>query len=57
MAEGEFTKKEAQETMNAFTDILKALSKKNQIEFFGHANSIMFFLERAYRAAPDKEAK
>ncbi len=54
MAQGEFTKEEAQETINAFVEIMKALSKKNQIEFFGHANDILPFLERAKRVSPDK---
>ncbi len=54
MAQGDFTKEEAQETMDAFTEVMKALSKKKQIEFFGHANDILLFLERAKRAAPDE---
>ena len=57
MAQGDFTKEEAQETMDAFLEIMKALSKKNQAELFGHANDIVLFLEAAKEAAPRKESR
>ncbi len=57
MAQGDFTKEEAQETIDAFTEVMKALSKKKQMEFFGHANDILFFLERARREAPNEKGK
>ena len=55
MAQGEFTKEEARETIDAVMEVLKALSKKKQIEFLGHANDIIMFLEAAGRAAPNEK--
>lgn len=52
MAQGEFTKEEAAETEEAFTEMFQAISKKKQGEFFGHANDIYLFLEAAKKAAP-----
>ncbi len=55
MAQGQFTEEEAQETMDAFMEVVGALSKSKKGEFFGHANDIMLFLEAAKRAAPKKK--
>ena len=52
MAQGEFTREEAQETMNAFMEVTGGLSKAKKIDFFGHINDIMLFLEAAKKAAP-----
>ncbi len=52
MAQGEFTKEEAQETMDAFMEVFKALSKAKIAEYFGRLNDIMLFLEAAKKAAP-----
>jgi len=52
MAQGDYTKEEAEATETAFGEIFKALSKKKQNEFFGHANDIFIFLAAAKRAAP-----
>lgn len=51
MAQGEFTKEEADQTVEAFSEVFKALSKPKQREFLGHANDIYLFLEAAKRAA------
>lgn len=51
MAQGEFTKEEALATEEAFTEVFKALSKKKQMDFFGHANDIFLFLSAAKEAA------
>lgn len=56
MAQGEFTKEEADETMVAVKEIGQALSKKKMIDLFGHFNDIGLFIEAAKRAAPT-EAK
>jgi len=55
MAQGEFTKEEADETIKAFTEVFKALSKPKQVNFFGHANDIFLFLEAAKREAPNEK--
>lgn len=52
MAQGEFTKEEAKETEEAFSEVFKALSKSKQQELFGHANDIYLFLAAAKEAAP-----
>ncbi len=54
MAQGEFTKGEANETEISFEAIFKALTKRKQAEFFGHANDIYLFLAAAKTAAPVK---
>ena len=52
MVQGDFTKEEAKHTEKAFGDVFDALSKKKQIEFFGHANDIYLFLAAAKKKAP-----
>jgi len=52
MAQGEFTKEEADETMVAIKEVIETLSKKKKIEFFGHFNDISLFIAAAKRAAP-----
>jgi len=54
MAQGEFTKEEAQETIEAVKEIAGGLSKKKKIDFIGHFNDIFLFLEAAKRAAPEE---
>lgn len=53
MAQGEFTKQEAEETKTAVDEIFKAIPKTKQINFIGHLNDIFLFLEAAKRVAPD----
>ena len=56
--QGEFTKEEADATMEALLEVGKALSKPKMREFFGHFNDIGLFIEAAKRAAPtEAEAK
>jgi len=55
MAQGEFTKEEAQATIVAFEEVFKALSKRNQAEFLGHANDIFLFLEACKRECPSEK--
>jgi hypothetical protein len=52
MAQGEFTKEEAAETIKAVDEMFKALPKAKQAAFFGHLNDVCLFLEAAKRAAP-----
>ena len=53
MAQGEFTKDEADETVKAVEEMFKGLSKKKQGEFFGHLNDIFLFLSAAKKAVPE----
>jgi hypothetical protein len=55
MAQGEFTKEEATETMKALDEVFRALPKAKQAGFFGHLNDISLFLEAAKRVAPAEE--
>ncbi len=52
MAQGDFTKEEAKETAEAFSEVFKALSKTKQAEFLGHANDIYLFLTACERNYP-----
>ena len=54
MAQGEFTKSEAKETVEAFTEVFNAIPKKKQMEFIGHANDIYLFLSAAEKSAPEE---
>jgi len=53
MAQGEFTKEEAQATIDAVKEVLEGMSKKKKMEYLGHFNDIFLFLEAAGRAAPE----
>jgi len=53
MAQGEFTKEEAQATIDAANEVMEGMSKKKKIEYLGHFNDIFLFLEAAKRAAPE----
>ena len=55
MAQGEFTKEEATETIKAVTELFEGLPKTKRPEFFGHLNDISLFLEAAKRAAPNEK--
>jgi hypothetical protein len=55
MAQGEFTKDEAKATEEAFDDVFKALSKKKQMEYLGHANDIFLFLAACQRECPSEK--
>ena len=56
MAQGEFTKEEAAETIKAFQEVFEALPKRKQMDFIGHANDIYLFLEACKKQCP-AEAK
>lgn len=52
MAQGEFTKEEADETVESIKEVAQSLSKNKTLEFFGHFNDIFLFIEAAKQAAP-----
>ena len=54
MVRGEFTKEEAQEATDASMEIFGVLNDAERLKKFGHINTIMLFLERARREAPDE---
>jgi len=52
MAQGEFTKEEAEAIKEAFWEVFTALPKLKQGQLLGHANDICLFLDAAKAAAP-----
>ena len=54
MAQGEFTKQEARQTIETTEDMFKGLPKSKQLGYLGHLNDILLFLGAAERNAPDK---
>jgi hypothetical protein len=54
MAQGEFTKEEAQQTSEAVSEMFDAIPKRKQPEFLGHLNDVALFLSAAKKAAPEK---
>lgn len=57
MAQGEFTKEEADETMAAVEELYMALPKSKKGEFLGHFNDIGLFIQAAKRVAPDEATR
>lgn len=53
MAQGEFTKEEAQATIEAVDEMFKAIPKSKSMDYLGHFNDIMLFLEAAKRNTPE----
>ncbi len=51
MAQGEFTKEEADETLAA--EMYGGLSKARQAEYFGHLSDIALFIGAAKKVAPE----
>jgi hypothetical protein len=54
MAQGQFTKQEADATLTAVDEMFKALSRPKQGEYLGHLNDICLFIGAAKKAAPNK---
>lgn len=57
MAQGQFTKQEAKASLEALSEMFKALPKSKQLDYIGHLNDISLFLEAAHRVAPDERTK
>lgn len=51
--QGRFVKAEAQNVIDATKEIMDAMPKKKLMEFLGHFNDVLLFLEAAKRAAPE----
>lgn len=54
MAQGEFTKQEADAIQEAVEEMFKALTKRKQGEYSGHLNDIALFIRAARDNAPDE---
>ena len=57
MAQGQFTKEEAQQTIEAVDEVMKSMTKPKLREYIGHFNDIFLFLEAAKRIAPNEAPK
>ncbi len=57
MAQGDFTKEEAQETKKAVEEMFEAIPKSKRLGFIGHLNDIFLFIEAAGRNAPSQPQK
>ncbi len=57
MAQGEFTKQEAEATREAVEQMFNALPKAKRLGYIGHLNDILLFLAAAKRAAPEEAKK
>jgi len=53
MAQGDFTKEEAKRAREAVNEMFNALTRNKKMEYLGHLNDILLFLEAAGRHAPD----
>jgi len=54
MAQGDFTKQEADACREALDEIIKSMPRKKFGEFVGHFNDIFLFISAAKNAAPDE---
>jgi hypothetical protein len=57
MAQGEFTKEEADAVTETVCEMHKALSKPKQRDYIGHLNDILLFVEAAKKVAPNEGGK
>lgn len=54
MAQGDFTKQEADLVKKVAEEIYLALPKTKRREYLGHLNDVFLFIEAAKRAAPEE---
>ena len=55
MAQGDFTKEEVDQTVEAVQEMFDALPEKKKADYLGHINDIFLFLDAAKNAAPCEE--
>jgi len=56
MAQGEFTKEEAVETVKSVEEMFEAISRAKRSSFLGHLNDVLMFIAAAERKAPAEKA-
>jgi Asp-tRNA(Asn)/Glu-tRNA(Gln) amidotransferase C subunit len=54
MAQGQFTKEEAEQTKKAVEEMFNAIPKSRRMEYVGHLNDIFLFIEAAQKVAPSE---
>jgi len=52
MAQGQFTKEEAEQTKKAVEEMFNAIPKSRRMGYIGHLNDIFLFIEAAHKVAP-----
>ncbi len=57
MAQGQFTKEEAAETVKAVEEMFEGLPKTRRGDYIGHLNDILLFIRAAEQAAPNEVPK
>ena len=55
MAQGQFTKEEAQATIEAVEDMFNGFARAKKLNYLGHLNDILLFLEAAKKVAPEEK--
>ncbi len=55
--QGEFTKEEADIIKEAVDEMFTAIPKSKRLNFIGHLNEILIFIEAAKKAAPTEEER
>jgi len=55
MAQGQFTKEEAAETVKAVKELAEAIPNSKRIGYIGHLNDIYLFLRAAENCAPSEK--
>lgn len=55
MAQGQFTKQEAQHAIETVDQMFRAIPKRKALEYIGHLNDVLLFLQAAKRAAPEEK--
>lgn len=55
MAQGEFTKEEAQACDACLKEIMESFPRKKCLDFIGHFNDIFLFLAAAKKIAPNEK--
>lgn len=54
MAQGDFTKQEAESCEEAVSEIMNAMPKRKVAEYLGHFNDVFLFLATCKRECPDE---
>ncbi|CAG0976846.1 hypothetical protein ANRL3_01864 [Anaerolineae bacterium] len=56
MAQGQFTKEEAEQTKKAVEEMFDAIPKPRRFGYLGHLNDIFLFIDSAQKVAPSESA-
>jgi len=57
MAQGQFTKEEADATLKAIGEMYDAIPRSKKMGYLGHLNDVCLFIEAAKREAPFEPLK